>query len=279
MVLLFLGDSRGALIVVLTIPLSLLTSATLLYLTGQTINIMTLGGLALSVGILVDEATVTIENIHRHMEMGKPKARAIADASREIALPKLLILLSILAVFVPALFMSGVPKAMFVPLSLAVGYAMIASFLLSQTFVPVLSNWLMKSHLNHKYKNQGFLERVKGKYINYGERLQGKGRLIASFLILLSIGAVVFIFALIGTELFPKTDTGQSQVRLRLPTGTRMERTEDATRKLLDEVNRIAGRENVLITSAFVGTQPSSFPVNYIHLWTSGPHESVTKIK
>src|SRR5688572_23020091 len=171
MVLLFLGDSRGALIVVLTIPLALLTSATFLYLTGQTINIMTLGGLALSVGILVDEATVTIENIHRHMEMGKSKARAIADASKEIAIPKLLILLSILAVFVPALFMSGVPKAMFVPLSLAVGYAMIASFLLSQTFVPVLSNWLMKSHLNHKNKNQGFLERVKRKYINYGGRL------------------------------------------------------------------------------------------------------------
>ncbi|MFN7120037.1 MAG: efflux RND transporter permease subunit, partial [Saprospiraceae bacterium] len=98
MVLLFLGDRRGALIVVLTIPIALLTSATLLFLTGQTINIMTLGGLALSVGILVDEATVTIENIHRHLEMGKPRARAIADASREIALPKLLILLSILAV-------------------------------------------------------------------------------------------------------------------------------------------------------------------------------------
>jgi multidrug efflux pump subunit AcrB len=133
MVLLFLGDKRGALIVVMTIPLALLASATLLYLTGQTINIMTLGGLALSVGILVDEATVTIENIHRHLEMGKSKAKAIADASIEIATPKLLILLSILAVFVPALFMSGVPKAMFLPLSLAVGFAMIASFILSQT--------------------------------------------------------------------------------------------------------------------------------------------------
>ncbi len=102
------------------IPLALLASATLLYIAGQTINIITLGGLALSIGILVDEATVTIENIHRHLEMGKSKAKAIADASLEIATPKLLILLSILAVFVPSLFMSGVPKAMFLPLSLAV---------------------------------------------------------------------------------------------------------------------------------------------------------------
>jgi multidrug efflux pump subunit AcrB len=279
MVLLFLGDPRGALIVVLTIPLALLTSATFLYLTGQTINIMTLGGLALSVGILVDEATVTIENIHRHMEMGKSKARAIADASKEIAVPKLLILLSILSVFVPAMFMNGVPKAMFLPLSLAVGFAMIASFLLSQTFVPVMGNWLMKHHLNTAKKTPGSFDRFKKRYVQYGGRMQGNGGILTVLFIALSVGAVMLLFSAIGTELFPKTDTGQTQVRLRLPIGTRMERTEDATRTLLNAVSRIAGKENVVITSAFVGTQPSSFPVNYIHLWTGGPHESVTKIK
>ncbi|MGN6291308.1 MAG: efflux RND transporter permease subunit [Chitinophagaceae bacterium] len=279
MVLLFLRDRRGALIVVLTIPLALLSSATLLYLTGQTINIMTLGGLALSVGILVDEATVTIENIHRHMEAGKSKARAIADASKEIATPKLLILLSILAVFVPSLFMSGVPKAMFLPLSLAVGFAMIASFLLSQTFVPVMGNWLMKHHLSNKERSPGFFERFKSRYARYSNWLQERGGMLTGIFIVLSVGAVVLLFTMIGTALFPKTDTGQTQVRLRLPVGTRVERTEDATRILLNEVDRIAGKENVLITSAFVGTQPSSFPVNYIHLWTGGPHESVTKIK
>lgn len=280
MVLLFLGDRRGAFIVVLTIPLALLTSATFLYLTGQTINIMTLGGLALSVGILVDEATVTIENIHRHMEMGKNKARAIADASKEIAVPKLLILLSILSVFVPALFMNGVPKAMFLPLSLAVGFAMIASFLLSQTFVPVMGNWLMKHHLDTtKKRSPVFFDRFKSRYVQYGARLQGRGGILTVLFIVLSIGAVLLLFSTIGTELFPKTDTGQTQVRLRLPVGTRMERTEDATHTLLDAVSRIAGPENVIITSAFVGTHPSSFPVNYIHLWTGGPHESVTKIK
>ncbi len=279
MVLLFLGDRRAAFIVVLTIPLALLASATLLYLTGQTINIMTLGGLALSVGILVDEATVTIENIHRHIETGKSRARAIADASKEIAIPKLLILLSILAVFVPAVFMNGVPRAMFLPLSLAVGFAMIASFLLSQTFVPVMSNWLLKDHPGKKETNPRAFERFKNKYAQYGSRLQGRGGILTALFMILTIGIVVLLFTTIGTELFPKTDTGQIQVRLRLPVGTRMERTEDATRKLLDAVNNIAGKENVLITSAFIGTQPSSFPVNYIHLWTGGPHESVTKIK
>lgn len=279
MVLLFLGDRRGALIVVLTIPLALLTSATLLYLTGQTINIMTLGGLALSVGILVDEATVTIENIHRHMEMGKSKARAIADASKEIALPKLLILLCILSVFVPALFMNGVPKAMFLPLSLAVGFAMIASFLLSQTFVPVMGNWLMKHHLNASEKTNGWFARFKNSYVKQGSRMHGRGGLFTIAFVVLFIAAVMSLFTAIGTELFPKADTGQTQVRLRLPVGTRLERTEDATRALLNEVNRIAGQEHVIISSAFVGTQPTSFPVNYIHLWTGGPHESVTKIK
>jgi len=281
MVLLFLGDRRSALIVIMTIPLALLSSATLLYLAGQSINIMTLGGLALSVGILVDEATVTIENIHRHMEAGKSKARAIADASKEIAGPKLLILLSILAVFIPSIFMNGVPKAMFLPLSLAVGFAMIASFLLSQTFVPVVSNWLFKEHLQQKKAEQqkGFYYRLKQRYIAAGERLQSRFSVVSVLFLLVSLGLVVLLYLFTGTELFPQTDSGQAQVRLRLPVGTRFERTEDATRKLLHIADSIAGEGNTEITSAFVGTQPSSYPVNYIHLWTSGPHEAAIKIK
>lgn len=279
MVLLFLGDRRGALIVVLTIPIALLTSATLLYLTGQTINIMTLGGLALSVGILVDEATVTIENIHRHLEMGKPKAMAIADASREIAYPKLLILLSILAVFVPALFMSGVPKAMFLPLSLSVGFAMIASFLLSQTFVPVVANWWLKKPVIHTGGKQNWLERRRNAYEQKGKQWIKHAGPVSGLFILIFLALLLFIFSQTGKELFPATDTGQTVVRLRLPVGTRLERTEDATRKLLSITDSIVGKDKVDITSAFVGTQPSSFPVNYIHLWTSGPHESVVRIK
>src|SRR5690606_23623904 len=129
MVLLFLGDLRGAVIVVLTIPISLMAAISVLYLMGQTINIMTLSGLALSIGILVDEATVTIENIHQHLEVGKQKQKAILDALFEISIPKLLILLSILAVLTPTLIMTGISKDMFLPLSLAVAFAMIASFI------------------------------------------------------------------------------------------------------------------------------------------------------
>ncbi|MBC9915516.1 efflux RND transporter permease subunit [Chitinophaga varians] len=280
MVLLFLGDRRSALIVIMTIPLALLSSAILLYQTGQTINIMTLGGLALSVGILVDEATVTIENIHRHMEAGKTKARAIADASMEIAGPKLLILLSILAVFVPAMFMNGVPRAMFMPLSLAVGFAMIASFILSQTFVPVVANWLFKPSLpEQEKKERGFFEKLKQRYVSAGARRKGAFRWSSLLFLLISAALVVLLFLFTGTELFPQTDSGQAQVRLRLPVGTRFERTEDATRKLLALTDSIVGKEHVAITSAFIGTQPSSYPVNYIHLWTSGPQEAVVKIK
>lgn len=157
-IILFLGDLRGALIVVFTIPIAVLAAVSVLYFSGYTINIMTLSGLALSIGILVDEATVTIENIHQHMEMRKTKPQAILDAVLEISVPKLLILLCILAVLTPAFIMTGIPKDMFLPLSLAVAFAMIASFLASQTFVPILANWMMKNtHLKkHAGKDRSF---------------------------------------------------------------------------------------------------------------------------
>jgi multidrug efflux pump subunit AcrB len=146
MVLLFLGDARGALIVILTIPTSIISGVLFLYLFNQTINIMTLSGLSLAIGILVDESTVTIENIHQHLAMGKPKALAIWDACKEIAFPKLLILFCILAVFAPAFTMKGIPGALFFPLALSIAFSMITSYLLAQTFVPITANWLMKSH-------------------------------------------------------------------------------------------------------------------------------------
>ena len=277
MVLLFLGDLRSALIVVFTIPLALLAAATVLYLTGQTLNIMTLGGLALSVGILVDQATVTIENIHRHQEMHKPKSLAIIDACKEISWPEFLILLSILAVFVPSFFMNGVTKGMFLPLSLAVGFSMIASFFLSQTFVPVVANWMLKTKIQ-KEKTSRF-DRWRQRYLKSGERLSGKMNWMAGLFILFSLVVLFLVFNTIGTELFPKVDTGQTQVRLRMPVGTRLERTEDATRKLLAITDTIAGKKNVEITSAFMGTQPSSYPIDLIYIWTGGPNESVLKIK
>lgn len=154
MVLLFLGDVRGALIVIMTIPTSIISGVLFLSLFGQTINIMTLSGLALAIGILVDESTVTIENIHQHLDMGKPKALAIWDACKEIAFPKLLILLCILAVFAPAFTMGGIPGSLFLPLALAIGFSMIISYFLAQTFVPVMANWLMKVKHHHRSEKE-----------------------------------------------------------------------------------------------------------------------------
>jgi multidrug efflux pump subunit AcrB len=277
MVLLFLGDGRSALIVVLTIPLALLTGVTFLFLAGQTINIMTLGGLALAVGILVDEGTVTIENIHRHQESGKQKARAILDACKEIVWPKLLILLCILAVFVPSLFMTGVPRGMFLPLSMSVGFAMIASFFLSNTFVPVMANWILKDIVKSSHSS-GRFEKFRTNYLSRLDRLSSRSSLTMGIYSLITIGLLIMLALFIGTEIFPKVDAGQAVVRLRLPVGTRLERTEEVTQKVLALADSITGNE-VDITSAFVGTQPSSYPVNLIHLWTSGPHEAVVRIK
>ncbi|RCR67471.1 efflux RND transporter permease subunit [Larkinella punicea] len=276
MVLLFLRDRRSALIVVLTIPVALVSAVVGLQLTGQSLNVMTLGGLALAVGILVDEATVTIENIHRHLEAGQPKARAIADACREIARPKLLILLCVLAVFVPALFMTGVPGAMFFPLSLSVGFAMIASFVWSQTLVPVAANYFLKSG-NHPTRSTRF-ERFENQYQHFTARFQPRSRLIIGLYLVLATALALSVYRLIGTEIFPRVDTGQFQVRLRLPAGTRVERTEDATKKVLSIVHQLAGDKNVAISSAFVGLQPQTYAISPIFLWTSGPHEAVLKV-
>jgi multidrug efflux pump subunit AcrB len=277
MVLLFLKDRRSALIVVMTIPLALLSAVICLYLFGQTINIMTLGGLALAIGILVDEATVTIENIHRHLETRQSKATAILDACKEIALPKFLILLCILAVFVPAFFMSGIPKAMFVPLTLAVGLAMVASFLLSQTFVPVMSNWMLKD--NYVAHTSGRWKRFQAHFIKkVNSAINSRKWLVPLYLVASIVLAFIF-YQFIGKEIFPKVNAGQFQVRLRLPPGTRLERTEDATKELLSMIDTLADKKNVAITSAFLGVQGSSYPVNVIHLWTSGPNEAVIKVR
>src|SRR5690554_6147369 len=207
MVLLFLGDRRGALIVVMTIPISVLSAVILLYLFGQSLNVMTLSGLALAIGVLVDEATVTIENIHQHFETGKPKAQAILDALLEISLPKLLILLSILAVLTPSLMMSGIPKDMFMPLSMAVGFAMIASFLASQTFIPVLANWIMKNkHLDQASKGKipyGRFDRFRIRYLMLVRKWQKKIPLVSIMYLLLVVGVIGAGFSVIGTDIMP----------------------------------------------------------------------------
>lgn len=278
MVFLFLNDSRGALIVVLTIPISLLTAVIALYLMGQTINIMTLSGLALAIGILVDEATVTIENIHQHFELKKPKARAILDAVLEISIPKLLILLSILAVLIPSFLMTGIPRDMFMPLSIAVGFAMIASFIFSQTFVPIMANWMMKQKPVRKRikgeRRKGF-ERFKIKYTRFIGGLQKRTAPIIGLYILIAAGIIAATSLFIGTDILPSSNSGDIQVRIIAPSGTRLERTEDYVKKVTKIIEERIPEGAMVISSAFAGMQPSSSPINPIFLFTSASHEAV----
>lgn len=277
MVVLFIGDLRGAVVVMTTIPVALLTALVALWLSGQTINIMTLGGLALAVGILVDEATVEIENINAHLARGEPVRRAVWSAARETITPRFLALLSILAVFVPSFFMVGVARSLFVPLSLAVGFAMLASYLLSSTLVPVLSVWLLKGN-NGAAHGSSFFDRARNGYGQLMERaLRFRWQALAVYAVIVCV-SLIFLGRALGTDIFPEVDAGQLKLRLRAPTGTRIERTETLALKALDVIGEEAGKANVDITLGYVGTQPPSFPVNTIHQWISGPHEAVLQV-
>ncbi|MFT4016674.1 MAG: efflux RND transporter permease subunit [Agriterribacter sp.] len=318
MVLLFLGDARGALIVILTIPASVISSVLFLNLFGHTINIMTLSGLALAIGILVDESTVTIENIHQHLDMGKPKALAIWDACKEIAFPKLLILFCILAVFAPAFTMGGIPGSLFLPLALAIGFSMIVSYFLAQTFVPVMANWIMK--VKHHKKADGsnmtdaeefaasglntegehntwdqkavllqradsnrdgkvsMFEKVRARYLRFIERMMPYRKLIVTSYLLVISAIAAYFLLQIGRDVLPKVNGSQFQVRLRTEEGTRIERTEDMTIKLTNAVFDIVGKKNVSITSAYVGMHPQLFSTSPLFLWMAGPHEAVLQV-
>jgi len=280
MVLIFLRDWRSAVVVVLNIPFALLAAVILLWFTGQTINMMTLGGLALAVGILVDEATVSIENIHTRMRPGISKARAVLEASRQTAVARLLAMLCVLAVFVPSFFMTGVSRQLFVPLSLAVAFSMIASYVLSSTLVPVFSTWLLKEARGEPRgeQRQGAFDRLRSVYSKYlGFVLRFRWPVALVYL----VGSVGFIYLVgprMGTEIFPKSKASIFRIRLRAPSGTRVEETERIVLRALNVIQREAGADKVEITSDFVGVVPSSYPVDLIHLFTSGPQEAVIQV-
>ncbi len=302
MVLLFLKDLRSCLVVVITIPIAILTAVMFLQLSGQTINIMTLSGLALAIGILVDQATVTIENIHQHLEMGKPKRRAIYDACEEISFPLVLILLCILAVFAPSFIMSGVPRAMFLPLALSIGFAMIASFFAAQTLVPVVSNWWLKAEkyqhapaglaldheeiieINaqlhheevHEKQLKGF-DRFKHRFIRLLERMAPKSKLIVTVYLVGAIALAAGCYTFIGKDLMPHINGSQFQLRLREPDGTRLERTEARVHQVLDMIDSVTNG-HVMISSAYVGLIPSSYGTSNLYVFNSGTHEAVLQV-
>ena len=273
MVLIFLRDWRSSVIVVATIPVSLLAAVIGLWAFGQTLNMMTLGGLALAVGVLVDEATVEIENIHSHMAEGLSRARAVVDAASKTAVARFLSMLTILAVFLPSFFMTGVARQLFVPLALAVGLAMIAAYLLSSTLVPVLSTWLMRSASSDEGSS------MKAAYTAYLKVVLGARWVVVAGFLLVTGGVVYWLLPSMGKEIFPIVDTGQFKLRIRAATGTRIERTEMVALRALQIVERLVGKEHVAISSGFIGVQPASYPINTLYLWTSGPHEAVLQVQ
>ena len=236
MILLFLGSWRSTLIVCVSIPLSILTSLSILSLLGQTINVMTLGGLALAVGILVDDATVEIENIHRNVGMRKPLVRAILDGAGQIAVPTFVATLAICIVFVPVLLLTGTARYLFTPLAMAVVFAMLASYLLSRTLVPTMVRYLLEAEVDHlkggplarmpalRMFNQGF-EAMRYRYVGLLDwALRRRGMVLVSFAIFIT-GSLGLAF-LVGKDFFPNVDAGQIRLHARAPAGTRIEQTE-----------------------------------------------------
>src|SRR5947207_897485 len=238
MILLFLGSWRSTLIVCISIPLSILTSLCFLSLLGQTINVMTLGGLALAVGILVDDATVEIENTHRNIVMGKPLVRAVLDGASQIAVPTFVATIAICIVFVPVLLLTGTARYLFTPLAMAVVFAMIASYLLSRTLVPTMMAYLLQSEVElyqkgidgkgvfwraHHLFNVLF-EKLRYRYMGLlNWSLQHRGRVLTAFLgfSIVSLGLVTVV----GEDFFPNVDSGQMRLHARGPAGTRIEQT------------------------------------------------------
>ncbi len=275
MIYLFLRDWRSAAIVMVTIPLAVLCAVLALSVTSQTINIMTLGGLALAIGMLVDEATVTLENIHAHRDQGARVARAVTESAKEISVPKFLVLVCVLAVFTPSLFMTGAPGALFTPMSLSIGFAMIASYLLSQTLTPVLVIKLLRSDLGQGAAAFG---PVRAAYETLTSKLLTRKKTVIVIYAASLAGILFFCLPRIGVELFPNAETNEFKMRIRAPVGTRVERTEDIARKVLGAIEARVGRGNIDTSLAFVGTQPASYPINNIYLWTSGPHEMVISV-
>jgi multidrug efflux pump subunit AcrB len=242
MILLFLGSWRSTLIVCISIPLSILASLAILSLLGHTINVMTLGGLALAVGILVDDATVAIENTHRNIAMGKPLVRAVLDAGAQIAIPTFVSTLAICIVFVPVLLLTGAARYLFTPLAMAVVFAMLASYILSRTLVPTMANFLLKHEMElyqheggevhgkgiffriHHLFNLGF-ESLRRRYVGLLDwSLAHRGGVLTAFMVfsVASIGLVL----LVGQDFFPVVDSGQIKLHARTPAGTRIEETE-----------------------------------------------------
>jgi multidrug efflux pump subunit AcrB len=297
MILLFLGSWRSSLIIAVSIPLAILCSITALSVLGQTLNIMTLGGLSLAVGILVDDATVTIENINWHLEQGKAVQTAILDGAQQIVTPAFVSLLCICIVFVPMFFLPGVAGFLFVPMAEAVMFAMIGSFILSRTLVPTLANYLLKSHdgahqreIMEEHDAQAGQKRSRNPMVRFQHGFeQGFEKIRVGYrdLLTLALGnqkkfiivfmAVVLVsFLLIpflGRNFFPSVDSGQISVHVRAPLGTRIEETAAEFDRIEQTIRQVVPPDQLGSIVDNIGLPTSGTNLAYSNTGTIGPQD------
>ncbi|MHB1423100.1 MAG: efflux RND transporter permease subunit, partial [Gemmataceae bacterium] len=311
MVLIFLRDWRSVIVVVFNIPLALLGSMCALWVSGNTTNIMTLGGLALAIGILVDEATVSVECIHAQTEHVGTIPRAVCLGNDITAVPRLLAMLCVLSVFIPAFIMEEPVRSLFVPLALAVGFSMIGSYFLSSTLVPVLAAWLLKgpkkpgdaadgdaAHAGthspagpphggghgagaegEEWMHKGFFGHIQRAFTSIvAAGVAWRWLVVPAYLGVCLLVLVVFGLQL-GRELFPVVDQGEFVVRYRMPPGTNYELTRQAWIRCLQVIEEEVGRSNVQISMGFAGQQAPDFAMNNMILFMSGPEDGQVRVK
>src|SRR6202451_2843745 len=288
MILVFLGSWRSTLIIAVSIPLSILTSIIVLSALGETINIMTLGGLALAVGILVDDATVEIENINRNIDQGKEIVQAILDGASQIAVPALVSTLSICIVFVPMFFLSGVARFLFVPLAEAVVFAMMASYLLSRTLVPTMAKYLLRGHeaealaasqsrnplVRMQIKFEEAFERFREGYHKLLERCLHHQRTFLLVFLGVCLASVVFLVPWLGQDFFPAVDAGQFKIHVRARTGTRIEETASLCDHIDSTIREHIPSSEVVTIVDNIGLPYSGLNLSYSTSAPIGPEDA-----
>jgi CzcA family heavy metal efflux pump len=290
MILIFLGSWRSTLIITVSIPLSILASIIALSSLGETINIMTLGGLALAVGILVDDATVAIENINWHLEQGKEVETSILDGAKQIAIPALVSTLCICIVFIPMFFLTGVARYLFVPLAEAVVFAMLASYFLSRTLLPTMAKYMLHKHIIHAEdstyaRRRNFFQRFHFAFERWFERLRQsyrnslartlahRGSFISIFLIMIVLSLVI-LGPWLGSNFFPSVDAGQIKLHLRAHTGTRVEETASICDSVDAVIHRIIPESELESVSHNIGLPYSGINLTYSNSAPIGPADA-----
>jgi multidrug efflux pump subunit AcrB len=284
MILIFLGSWRSTVIIAVSIPLAVLSAVFMLAAFGQTLNVMTLGGLALAVGILVDDATVTIENINWHLEQGKDVRTAILDGAAQIVVPAFVSLLCICIVFVPMFFLPGVSGFLFVPMALSVVFAMISSFILSRTLVPTMAMYLLRPHAGHGHHapppthifgrfQRGFERGFERLRMAYGRllRLAISARVTTTVLFLVFAFGSLALVPFLGRNFFPDVDSGNIALHARAPSGTRLEETSAIFDRIQAEIRRIIPPTEVRTIVDNIGASASGINMTYAASGTVGP--------